>query len=124
MEILIGAAIMAAVAWIAFTSAGDVSDDGMSRVGNFKSDDGARVMAFQASGPLSERETRAVLRCAPSIDSRVTIAVTYQPGSHAPGGELTTAPNFAAASRFIGAPPFDNWAHRLRIKPAGLQTFD
>jgi hypothetical protein len=37
---------------------------------------------------------------------------------------LTTSPNLAAAARLIGEPPFDTWSLRMRVNPAGLQTFD
>lgn len=123
MKKLLGGAAGLAVVAVIFMGGGDDAA-AVERVGYFKSDDGARVMAYQAGAPLSDIEARAVLRAAPSTAGRVSMAVLYQPGSMAPGGELTTAPNLAAAARLIGEPPFNGWAVRLRVNPAGLQTFD
>lgn len=52
------------------------------------------------------------------------MVVIYMPDQSAPHSELTTSPNLAAAARLIGEPPFDTWSLRMRVNPAGLQTFD
>lgn len=123
MKMLLGgAAALGVLAMVWLGGGGDAPT--AKRVGYFKSGDNARVIAYQAAEPLTKAQARAVLLASPATDGSVTMAVLYQPGSTAPGDKLTLAPDLAAAARLIGEPPYNTWAVRMRINPAGAQTFD
>jgi len=115
-------AAVAAASIFALSWAGETP--GADRVGYFKSPDRDRVMAYQATGPMIAAQAREILEAAPSTSGRGTLAVMYRADDSAPGGQLTTASSLAAALRMVAEPPFDDWAWRMRINPAGRRTFD
>lgn len=90
------------------------------RVAYFKSEDRARVIAYQ--GAEGEAEARAILERATVTEGRAALLLFYPPEAEAPGDALTLAPDLAAAMRVAAG--FPDWRYRLRINPAGMRTFD
>lgn len=117
-----GALAVLGLAGVVFFAFGD-DEPTAERVGYFKSEGNDRVMAFQASAPMSDAQARELLGRAMTTPGAVTMAVLYAPGDQAPQHKLTTAPDLAAAMRLV-AERHPDWSHRLRVNPAGLQTFD
>lgn len=117
MIVVPAVAIMAAVVF-SVSGSPDVANPGY-----FKNDRSDRVLAYQAAGPFTAEEARAILQRAPSTQGRVTVAVLYDGAAPQPGATLTAATDLAHALRVIGE-DFPGWSYRLRINPAGDVTLD
>lgn len=117
-----GSAIALAAALVVGTGADDSA--GAERVGYFKSDGGNRVMAYTASGELSEAEARHFLGKAMHSPGRLTFAVLYSQGAVHPGDRLTSAPDYLTAVEMLDSVPYDGWAWGVVINAAGNANFD